>query len=185
MQRDDIVPFTTGDGTAANLVPVLGDNRPTSGPALLRPGAGVRANIFRAPVAANLVDVLLAEGFDVWLETWRASLDLHPTQWTLDRAAVHDHPKAVEAVLTQSGADTLKAVIHCQGSTSFMMAAVAGLLPRVTTIVSNAVSPHPVGPSIARWKIEFFHGVVKALTRYLDPRWGLEAPDVIASAIVG
>jgi pimeloyl-ACP methyl ester carboxylesterase len=184
MYHDEIVPFTTGDGMTANLVHLVGGPPATRGPVVLVHGAGVRGNIFRAPVPANLVDVLLADGFDVWLENWRASLDLHPTQWTLDRAALYDHPQAVKSVLEHTGADALKAVVHCQGSTSFMMAAVAGMLPEVTTIVSNAVSLHPVVPTIARWKIEYFHGIVKVLTRYLDPRWGLEAPDLIASALV-
>jgi pimeloyl-ACP methyl ester carboxylesterase len=184
MYHDEIVPFTTGDGMSANLVHAVADTPPTRGPVVLVHGAGVRANIFRAPVAANLVDVLVADGFDVWLENWRASLDLRPNQWTLDRAALYDHPQAVDTVLEQTGADDVQAVIHCQGSTSFMMAAVAGLLPKVTTIVSNAVSLHPVVPTLARWKIEYFHRPVKALTRYLDPRWGLEAPDLIASALL-
>jgi pimeloyl-ACP methyl ester carboxylesterase len=182
--QDEIVPFTTGDGLAANLVHVVGDGAPRRGPVLLVHGAGVRANIFRPPLAANLVDVLLAGGYDVWLENWRASLDLRPTQWTLDRAALYDHPVAVDTVRARTGADSVQAVIHCQGSTSFMMAAVAGLLPAVSTIVSNAVSLHPVVPTLARWKIECFHRPVKALTRYLDPHWGVESPDLIASAMV-
>jgi pimeloyl-ACP methyl ester carboxylesterase len=185
MSHDETVPFITGDAMPANLVHVVGDTAPTLGPVLLVHGAGVRANIFRAPVAANLVDVLLAEGYDVWLENWRASLDLPRNQWTLDRAALYDHPRAVDTLLEHTGADAIKAVVHCQGSTSFMMAAVAGLLPKVTTIVSNAVSLHPVLPPLARWKIEYFHRPIKFLTRYLDPRWGLEAPDVIASVLVG
>jgi pimeloyl-ACP methyl ester carboxylesterase len=185
MNHDEIVPFTTGDGTAANLIHVVGDTPTTKGPVLLVHGAGVRANIFRAPVAANLVDVLLAAGFDVWLENWRASLDLRPTQWTLDRAALYDHPGAVDAVLAHTSADGVKAVIHCQGSTSFMMAAVAGLLPEVSTIVSNAVSLHPIVPSLARWKIECFHRPIKGITRYLNPQWGIESPDLIAAALVG
>jgi pimeloyl-ACP methyl ester carboxylesterase len=184
MHRDEIVPFTTGDGLEANLVHVVGTGHPTNGPVLLVHGAGVRGNIFRAPVAANLVDVLLAAGFDVWLENWRASIDLHPNQWTLDRAAVYDHPKAVDVVLEHSGADAVKAVIHCQGSTSFMMAAVAGLLPKVTTIVSNAVSLHPVLPRLARWKIEWFHKPLTVITRYINPQWAIEAPDIIAQALV-
>ncbi len=185
MHHDEIVPFTTGDGMAANLIHVVGDRPTTKGPVLLVHGAGVRANIFRAPVAENLVDVLLDDGFDVWLENWRASLDLRPSQWTLDQAAVYDHPRAVDVVLAQTGTDTVQAVIHCQGSTSFMMAAVAGLLPRVTTIVSNAVSLHPIVPPLARWKIECFHKPIKGVTRYLNPQWGIESPDVIATALVG
>jgi hypothetical protein len=184
MHHDEIVPFTTGEGMAANLIHVGSDNPTTKGPPLLVHGVSVRANIFRAPVAANLVDVLLADGFDVWLENWRASLDLRPSQWTLDQAAVYDHPKVIDTVVAQSGADSVKAVIHCQGSTSFMMAAVAGLLPQVTTIVSNAVSLHPIIPSLARWKIECFHKPIKSVTRYLDPQWGIESPNLIASAMV-
>jgi pimeloyl-ACP methyl ester carboxylesterase len=185
MYHDEIVPFTTGDGMAANLVHVVDATPPTRGPVLLVHGAGVRANIFRAPVASTLVDVLLAAGFDVWLENWRASIDLRPSQWTLDRAAVHDHPQAVDVVLQRTASDSLQAVVHCQGSTSFMMAAVAGLVPKVRTIVSNAVSLHPVVPPLARWKIEYFHKPIKAITRYLDPHWGVESPNMIASAMLG
>jgi hypothetical protein len=57
-------------------------------------------------------------------------------------------------------------------------------LPEVTTIVSNAVSLHPVVPPPARLKGEWFHRPVAALTKYLDPQWGIEAPDAIADAIV-
>ena len=92
-------------------------------------GAGVRANIFRAPVETNVVDVLVAEGYDGWLENWRASIDVAPNRWTLDQAAAYDHPAAVEKVLAETGAETMQAIIHCQGSTSFAMSAVAGLVP--------------------------------------------------------
>jgi poly(3-hydroxyalkanoate) synthetase len=104
---------------------------------LLIHGAGVRANLFRAPVETTLVDVLMASGYDVWLENWRASIDLHPNLWTLDQAAVFDHPQAVRKIVEETGWDQIKAVIHCQGSTSFMMSAVAGLVPQVRTIVSR------------------------------------------------
>lgn len=181
---DEVIDFTAGDGRKANLIHVIGPRPPVRGPVLLVHGAGVRANIFRAPVETTVVDALLAEGHDVWMENWRASIDFPPNQWTLDRAAVYDHPLAVRTVLERTGSQRLKAVIHCQGSTSFMMSAMAGLLPEVTTIVTNAVSLHPVLPPLARLKIEAFHRPVKALTRYLDPGWGIEAPDVVASAIV-
>jgi pimeloyl-ACP methyl ester carboxylesterase len=182
---DQVVPFVAGDGYHDHLVHVVGKAPPTRGPVLLVHGAGVRGNIFRAPVAGNLVDVLVEDGFDVWLENWRASIDNRPNQWTLDKAAVFDHPAAVRTVLERTGAGDVKAVIHCQGSTSFMMAAAAGLLPQVSTIVTNAVSLHPVVPTVARWKGELFHRPMRALTRYIDPQWGIESPDVIASAVVG
>ena len=145
--QERIVPFTAGDGFECNLINVRGEQAPTKGPVILVHGAGVRANIFRAPVETTFVDYLVAHGYDVWLENWRASIDLPPNEWTLDQAALYDHPKAVEKVVTETGHDAIKAVIHCQGSTSFMMSAAAGLVPQVKTIVSNAVSLHPVVPT--------------------------------------
>jgi hypothetical protein len=48
------------------------------------------------------------------------------------------YPALIAAVLRETDRTTLKAVVHCQGSTSFALALAAGLLPEVTTIVSNA-----------------------------------------------
>ena len=172
MSTDRIVPFNAGDGRALSLVNVRGQRPPTRGPVLLVHGAGVRANIFRPPVALNFVDALIERGHDVWLENWRASIDLPMCHWTLDQAALHDHPAAVRTVLTETGASTLKAVIHCQGSTSFTMSAVAGLLPQVEAIVSNAVSLHPQVCVASRLKSVLALPMVGWLTDRLDPRWG-------------
>jgi pimeloyl-ACP methyl ester carboxylesterase len=172
---EQTVPFTAGDGYPCSLVHVTGDAAPTKGPVLLVHGAGVRANIFRPPVERTLVDCLVEAGYDVWLENWRASIDGPPTEWTIDQAAVHDHPVAVRRVVEETGADRIKAIVHCQGSTSFMMAAVAGLLPQVTTIVSNAVSLHPVVPRLAAIKQRLGVAVFRHLIDYMNPQWGLHA----------
>ncbi len=150
---------------------------------LLVHGAGVRANIFRAPTAANLVDVLIASGFDVWLENWRASIDLTPNLWTLDQAAVHDHPLAVRTVCERTGTSELKAIIHCQGSTSFTMSVVAGLVPEVKTVISNAVSLHPIIPAFSRFKITYATPLLRLVTDYLNPQWGLRAPTWTAKLV--
>ena len=147
---------------------------------LLVHGAGVRANIFRAPVETNFVDYLVAHGYDVWLENWRASIDLAPNEWTLDQAAIFDHPSAVAKVLEETGSKTVKAVIHCQGSTSFMLSAASGLLPQVDTIVSNAVSLHPVVPKWSWFKLTFVLPLVALFTRYLNPQWDGNADSMIA-----
>lgn len=181
--HEQAVPFEAGDGTRCNLIHVYGDNTPDKGPVLLVHGAGVRANIFRSPVQTTLVDALVENGYDVWLENWRASIDLPPNSWTLDQAAVYDHPKAVKTVVEQSGSDEVKAVIHCQGSTSFMMSAVAGLVPEVKTIVANAVTLHPVIPPFSRFKISYLTPTVGHLIDYLNPQWGLDAPTPIAKMI--
>ncbi|MGH9133598.1 MAG: lipase family alpha/beta hydrolase [Ilumatobacteraceae bacterium] len=181
----DVIPVTADDGTALNLHHVTGERPASRGPVVLVHGAGVRADIFRPPGQPTLVDMLVDDGWDVWLENWRASIDLEPNRWNLDQAAVYDHPALIRAVLAETGADTVKAVVHCQGSTSFAMSAAAGLLPEVTTIVSNAVSLHPRVPGISVVKGYTFTPIVERLTPYLSPRWGLDAPDLLAKVVVG
>jgi hypothetical protein len=181
--EERVVPFNAGDGLALNLIRVSGEREPTRGPVLLVHGAGVRANIFRAPVERTIVDELIDAGYDVWLENWRASIDVPPNEWTLDEAAVHDHPAAVRKVVEETGAEEVKAVIHCQGSTSFMMSAVAGLLPEVKTVVANAVTLHPVIPRMSRFKIKNLVPLVGKLTPYMNPQWGLAAPTATARAL--
>ncbi|WP_075008586.1 alpha/beta fold hydrolase [Stigmatella aurantiaca] len=180
---EHVVPFVAGDGRPLNLVHILGERAPDKGPVVLVHGAGVRANIFRAPVEQSLVDTLVTAGYDVWLENWRASIDLEPNAWTLDQAAVHDHPKAIQTIVRETGWDEVKAIVHCQGSTSFMLSAVAGLVPQVKVIVSNAVSLHPQVPRSAGWKARYALPVVARLTDHLNPQWGLEAKGAVARAI--
>jgi hypothetical protein len=181
---DEVVPFTSGDGVELNLVHVRGKHEPTRPPVLLVHGAGVRANIFRAPSGRTLVDALLDEGWDVWLENWRASIDVPRSRWTLDDAAIHDHPAAVRTVLERTRADEVRAVIHCQGSTSFAMSAVAGLVPDVSVIVSNAVSLHPVVNRLARLKLRYVVPPAARVLGYLDPQWGREgAPGLLPKLI--
>ncbi|WP_077732755.1 MULTISPECIES: esterase/lipase family protein [Methylocaldum] len=181
-----IVPFTAGDGLALNLINVRSaDRAPTREPVIVVHGAGVRANIFRAPGQPTVVDALVEAGYDVWLENWRASIDFPPNEWTLDHAALYDHPHAVRKILEETGQRKVKAIIHCQGSTTFTMSAIAGLVPEVTTIVSNAVSLHPVVPDWSEFKLNFAVPVVNALTPYVNPHWGVEAPTLIAKTITG
>lgn len=179
--------FTALDGFKLNLQRALSEAHDPAmapkGPVLLVHGAGVRANIFSPPVETTFVQFLLAHGYDVWLENWRASIDFAPNLWSLDQAALYDHPAAVNTVLSITGAATLKAVIHCQGSTSFMMSAVAGLVPQVTTIVSNAVSLHPVVPWFSALKINIAAKPINWLTPYINPQWGKNPPTKIAKAI--
>jgi hypothetical protein len=178
-----VVPFTAGDGMQLHLVNVRGEREPTRDPVILVHGAGVRGNIFRAPVETSIVDVLVENGYDVWLENWRASIDVPYNDWTLDQAAALDHPNAVRKVVDETGAESVKAIIHCQGSTSFAMSAAAGLVPEVTTIISNAVSFHPVVPRWSRVKARFATPIVGRVMRYLDPGAGDDPDGVAASAL--
>jgi pimeloyl-ACP methyl ester carboxylesterase len=178
--EEQIVPFTAGDGFHCNLIHVLGKRPPTKGPVMLVHGAGVRANLFRAPVETTFVDYLIEHGYDVWLENWRASIDFQPNHWTLDQAAIYDHPAAIRTIVNETGADEVKAVIHCQGSCSFIMSAMAGLVPQVKTIVTNAVSLHTVVPSFSRTKLNVAVPMMSTITEYLNPQWGIRAPTLAA-----
>jgi hypothetical protein len=181
-----VVPFTAGDGMECNLIHVTGEHAPAKGPVLLVHGAGVRANIYRAPSGRTLVDELVDRGYDVWLENWRASIDFPPNHWTLDEAAVFDHPQAVRKVVDETGSDELQAVIHCQGSTSFMMSAVSGLVPQVKTVVANAVTLHPVVPRWAGTKLRVAIPLAARALGYLDPQWGVRgAPGVFPKLLRG
>ena len=180
--RERRIPFTAGDGFQCNLINVRGEAPPVRGPVLVLHGAGVRAEIFRPPTTPTIVDVLVAEGYDVWLENWRGSIDLAINPWTLDQAAVYDHPAAIRRVVEETGCTKLKALVHCQGSTSFFMAAMSGLTPEVTTIVSNAVSMHPVIPTPAVMKLQCVQAF-GYLSAYMNPQWGLAAPTLPAKFI--
>jgi hypothetical protein len=181
--HERIVPFTTDDGVSLNLINVRSDRAPTRGPVMLVHGAGVRANIFRAPVPTTIVDALVDRGYDVWLENWRASIDFAPNHWTLDQAARYDHPAAVRTVVAESGQERVKAIIHCQGSTSFAMSACAGLLPEVDTIVTNAVSLHTVVPAWSKLKSKYATPLVRRVMPYLDPGWGDHPPSLAGRAL--
>jgi hypothetical protein len=162
---------------------------PTLGPVLLIPGSGVRAEMYYGqPVGPSCAEYLLGLGYDVWVETWRASIDLPPNDYTLDHAAIHDHPLAVQTILSTCDAETpgaqvaLKAVVHCQGSIGFMMSAVAGWIdPRVTHIVSSAVSLF-IDVTESTWlKQRLTMPVVVKTFRGLDAQWGIRAPTPAAA----
>jgi hypothetical protein len=93
-------------------------------------------------------------------------------RWCLDHAALYDHPYAVRAITDITKHPTIKAVVHCLGSIGFMMAAVQGLLPQVTTVVSNAVSLHPVVPWWTDLKCRMSRPLVSRIVPYLDSQWG-------------
>lgn len=173
------VHLLAGDGFPIRLTRLSRAKPSTKGPVVLVHGAGVRSNIYMAPVEKPLPIMLLDAGFDVWLLDWRASIDLQPSHWTLDDAAVHDYPVAIRRICEISGASEVKAVIHCQGSTSFMMSIMAGLLPQVSTVVSNAVAVHTVLQNVARLKLLYVTPAASKLIDHLNPQWGLYVNGVV------
>lgn len=172
----ETVAFKARDGFGLNFkhlrrAPGSGDR----GPVIMVPGAGVRANLFCAPTADTLPAMLSRNGFDVWMLNWRSSIDLPASEYTLDDAAVNDFPAAVDEIRRRTGADKVKAVIHCQGSCAFMMAITAGLLPDVNVVVANSAALHPIIRPAAWVKLPVAVAILGRFLKYLNPQWGLHA----------
>jgi hypothetical protein len=184
----EIVPYTAGE--EVKLEQNLHHLRHRSMPAVARPvllshGAGLRAQLFYGqPSGYSLAEALLDEGYDVWVQNWRGSIDFPPRDYTLDEVAQYDHPAAVDAVLKRSEASELRAVVHCQGSISFTMAAVAGLLPKeVTHVVSSAVSLHVRVTPRSRAKQLLMLPVAETLLDGEDAQWGIRSPSLPANTL--
>jgi hypothetical protein len=146
----------------------------------------VRPEMFYGqPVGRTIVDFLLAHGFDVWLESWRASIDLPNNSYTLDQAAMFDHPRAVETVLRQTGEERLCAIVHCQGSVSFLMSAVAGFLPEhsVSHVVSSAISLFFQVPDRTWFKQRATLPIVNRSGVGGDAQWGIRAQTPAGAAL--
>ncbi|MEA2199911.1 MAG: hypothetical protein QOI89_507 [Solirubrobacteraceae bacterium] len=159
----------------------VGGRPPQRKPVLLVPGAGVRAEMYYGqPAGETFADYLLRQGHDVWVESWRASIDLPNNSYTLDQAARYDHPAAVDTVLSETKdtwpSGTLGAVIHCQGSVGFTMSAVAGFLPSgVTHVVSSAISMFFEVPGATWLKQRAMMPMVKLLGKGADGQWAIRA----------
>jgi hypothetical protein len=85
-------------------------------------------------------------------------------------------PAAADEVRARTEKDTVKVVIHCQGSCAFMMAITAGLLPDVSVVVSNSSALHPMMPRIARIKLPLVVNFGSPRIENVNPQWGIHAP---------
>jgi hypothetical protein len=151
---------------------------------LLIGGLAMRANSFYdTPSRPSLVDALVAGGHDVWVENWRTSPDLPARDYTLDHAAVYDHPKAVRTVCDVTGRDELDAVAHCMGSASLTMSVLAGLVPELRRVVSSAVSLHIDLDSRSRLRLATLVPAASLRLSGTDPQWAARAPSVAAAGL--
>ena len=164
---------TTSDGVQLRLTRYRGGEK---GPLILSHGLGVSSSIFSLDtIDTNLLEYLFAQGYDVWLLDYRASIDLPAsrTQFTADDVAEKDYPAAVEAVRRVTGAATVQMVVHCYGSTTFFMAMLAGL-QGVRSAVCSQIATHIVAPAMTRFKVglhlpEVLDALgVESLTAYVD-----------------
>jgi len=184
--RRRILPFLADDGRQINLHHIQGPDRPTREPVLLVCGLAMRANSFYgAPSRPTLVDALVDEGHDVWVENWRTSIDLPAEDYTLDGAAVYDHPAAIRKIRSETGVERLSAVAHCMGSASLAMSVVAGLADELHTVVSSAVSLDVDLDSRSQRRLATVLPISSRLLRMrgADPQWAARAPTVKAASL--
>jgi cholesterol oxidase len=147
----ELYPFRTADGVDLLLTRYRGGDK---GPVVLSHGLGVSSKIFTIDtIETNLLEFLFAHGYDVWLLDFRASIDLPAsrTQFSADDVALEDYPAAVDEVRRVTGADSVQMVAHCFGSTTFVMAMLAGL-QGVRSAVCSQIGPHVVAPRLTRLK---------------------------------
>jgi cholesterol oxidase len=147
------------------------------GPVMLTHGLGVSSLIFAVDtIETNLVEYLVAHGYDVWLLDYRSSIALPAaatTQYDGDQIAKQDYPAAVDEIRRLTGAPSVQVVSHCFGATTFTMAMLAGL-QGVRSAVISQTSAHVVVPPMTKlktglhlpWILEELG--VKTLTAYVD-----------------
>jgi cholesterol oxidase len=168
-----IHPFTTRDGSQLRLTRYEGG---TKGPVLLAHGLGVSSTIFSIDtIETNLLEYLVAHGYDAWLLDFRSSiaLDAHRTRYTGDDIAEQDFPDAVATVRRLTGKRDIQVLAHCFGATTFTMAMLAGLEGVRSSVISQ-ISTHVYTPPETRLKTGlhvpgFLRRLgVESLTAYVD-----------------
>jgi len=133
--------FETEDGVQLRLTRYQGG---TKGPVMLVPGLSVSSLIFAIDtIDTNLLEYLFANGYDVWLLDFRASIEMPSVldDYTVDDVANYDYPAAVAKIQAVTGAGSIQAVVHCYGAITFHMAMLAGL-QGVRSAVSSQIGAH-------------------------------------------
>lgn len=147
----EIHPFQTADGVDLTLLRYKGGDK---GPVMLVHGLGVSAKIFNTDmINTNLVEFLYAKGYDIWLIELRVSIDLDASneQWTGDELAKNDYPAAVNYIRNHTNQETIQAVVHCYGATTFFMSMLSGL-EGIRSIVCSQIATHAVIPKATQLK---------------------------------
>lgn len=147
----EVIPFAAEDGTVLRLTRYRGGDRR---PVMLAHGLGVSSRIFSTDtIDRNLVEHLCADGHDVWLLDYRASIELEAAAQaaTGDDIATLDYPAAVAEIRRRTGADSIDAVVHCFGGTTFFMSMLAGL-EGIHSIVTSQTAAHVDAPLMTRLK---------------------------------
>ena len=148
----------------------------TKGPVVLAHGLGVSSKIFSTDtIETNLVEYLVAHGYDVWLLDFRVSTDLPASfsESTADDVANLDYPACIAKVKKETGAETVLMVVLCFGATTFFMSMLAGL-QGVRSIVCSQIANNVIAVPMTQGKSALHIPNVlqklgfRSLTAYVD-----------------
>jgi cholesterol oxidase len=150
------IDFAALDGSTLCLHHTSGGTR---GPIVMTPGTAMTALTYCVDtVPQNIVEFLVAQGFDVWLLDWRTSplLDAHKHPYTFDDVARYDWPAAIELVRNRTGQKQVSVLAHCLSSPTFMLSLVRGYVPqgRVRAFVASQVALHLRFTSVGTAKVK-------------------------------
>jgi cholesterol oxidase len=146
----------TSDGKVLKLTRYRGGDK---GPLVLSHGLGVSSLIFSIDtIDTNLLEYLVAAGYDCWLLDYRASVELPYARelWTADDVATLDYPAAIGKVRAVTGAASVQVLAHCFGATTFSMAMLAGL-EGVRSAVISQISTDYVVPFFPQRLLAYLH----------------------------
>lgn len=138
------IDFPAGDGAGLCLHHTSGGSR---GPVLMSPGTAMTALTYCADtVPQNIVEFLVAQGFDIWLFDWRTSplLDAHKRPYSFDDVARYDWPAAIAQVKARTGAEQVSVLAHCLSSPCLLLSLVRGYTrPQdIRAMVASQVALH-------------------------------------------
>lgn len=149
----EIHPIIASDGVQLRLTRYRGGAK---GPVLLAHGLGVSSLIFSIDtVGTNLLEYLFADGYDVWLLDYRASIALtaSASPQNADDVALKDYPAAVRYIQEAARTGSVQVVAHCFGAITFSMAMLGGLTGVRSAVLSQA-GMHTVVPSLSHIKAD-------------------------------
>ncbi|AUX45933.1 choline dehydrogenase [Sorangium cellulosum] len=146
-----LVPVKASDGAIVLLTRYAGGAK---GPVILSHGLGSSSAAFSIDtIDTNLVEYLVAAGYDVWLLDDRGSVQL-PTAgaaFTADDIARKDWPAAVAAVRAATSAAAVQVVAHDLGAITLAMAMLSGL-EGVRSAVCSQAATHLVTAAPGPWQ---------------------------------